>query len=71
MKQKYISAATKTLTNGNVEDLYAALGYGGITINQIMPKLKEKFEEDNKELLLEQKALKKKQETEKRTNIPQ
>ena len=70
LKQKYISAATKTLTNGNVEDLYAALGYGGITINQIMPKLKEKFEEDNKELLLEQKALKEKQEAEKRANIP-
>ena len=70
MKQKYISAATKTLTNGNVEDLYAALGYGGITINQIMPKLKEKFEEDNKELLLEQKVLKEKQEAEKRANIP-
>ena len=70
LKQKYISAATKTLTNGNVEDLYAALGYGGITINQIMPKLKEKFEEDNKELLLEQKALKEKQEAEKRVNIP-
>ena len=69
LKQKYISAATKTLTNGNVEDLYAALGYGGITINQIMPRLKEKYEEDNKELLLEQKALKEKQEAEKRANI--
>jgi GTP diphosphokinase len=69
LKQKYISSATKTLTNGVVEDLYAALGYGGITINQIMPRLKEKYEEDNKELLLEQKALKEKQEAEKRANI--
>lgn len=57
LKTRYISQATKNLTNGDIEDLYAALGYGGITLNQVFPKIKEIFESENKEYL-EQKATK-------------
>lgn len=47
LKHKYISVVAKVVTQGTEEDLYAALGYGGITLSQVMPRLKEKFEADN------------------------
>lgn len=63
LKTRYVTQATKNLTQGNVEDLYAALGYGGISVNKIFPKIKEIFEAENKEYL-EQKAVKEAKHTE-------
>lgn len=63
LKTRYVTQATKNLTQGNVEDLYAALGYGGISVNKIFPKIKEIFEAENKEYL-EQKAIKEAKHTE-------
>ncbi len=49
LKHKYLSPIMKSLSIPNDEDFYAALGYGGITLSQVMPKLKEKYEIDNKD----------------------
>ncbi|MGB5824178.1 MAG: bifunctional (p)ppGpp synthetase/guanosine-3',5'-bis(diphosphate) 3'-pyrophosphohydrolase [Proteocatella sp.] len=49
LKHKYLSPIMKSLSIPNDEDFYAALGYGGITLSQIVPKLKEKYEIDNKD----------------------
>lgn len=67
LKQRYVSAATKTLTQGSVEDLYAALGYGGITLNQIMPKLRERYEMEMPAPVTEQRVIREGTEENSRT----
>lgn len=49
LKHKYLSPIMKSLSIPNDEDFYAALGYGGITLSQVIPKLKEKYDLDNKD----------------------
>lgn len=49
LKHKYLSPIMKSLSIPNDEDFYAAIGYGGITLSQVVPKLKEKYEIDNKD----------------------
>lgn len=49
LKHKYFAPIIKALAMANEEDLFAAIGYGGITLTQVLPKLKEKFEIDNKD----------------------
>lgn len=49
LKHRYLSPIMKSLSIPNDEDFYAALGYGGITLSQVMPKLKEKYDLDNKD----------------------
>lgn len=49
LKHKYLSPIMKSLSLPNDEDFYAAIGYGGITLSQIMPKLKEKYDLENKD----------------------
>ena len=39
--QKLLNNMAKRLGFSNEEDLYAAIGYGGITLTQVMPKIKE------------------------------
>lgn len=39
--QKLLLGMAKKLGFSNEEDLYAAIGYGGITLTQVMPKIKE------------------------------
>lgn len=46
LKHKYVLHAAKIVIQGTEDDLYAALGYGGITLSQVMPRLKEKYEID-------------------------
>lgn len=48
LKHKYLLSVLKKLNQTSEEDLYAALGYGGLTLTQIMPKLKEKYDKENK-----------------------
>lgn len=50
LKHKYLVQVAKLVTQGSEDDLYAALGYGGITLSQVMPRLKEKYEADNHKL---------------------
>ncbi len=49
MKSKYISPILKSLNLSNEEDMYNALGYGGVTTGQIIPRLREKYEQEHKE----------------------
>ena len=49
LKHRYLSPIMKSLSLTNDEDFYAAIGYGGITLSQVMPKLKEKYELENKD----------------------
>lgn len=49
LKHKYLSPIMKSLSIPNDDDFYAAIGYGGITLSQVVPKLKEKYEIDNKD----------------------
>jgi relA/spoT family protein len=46
LRNKALQAVEKPLSQPNDEELYAAIGYGGLTINQVMIKLKEVFERD-------------------------
>ena len=46
LRNKALQAVEKHLSQPNDEELYAAIGYGGLTINQVMIKLKEVFERD-------------------------
>ena len=53
---EFISSCCRRLRQNNAEELYAAIGYGGITIANCLPKLKEewqkrKSEEDKSEQL--------------------
>lgn len=49
LQADWLNYAVKKLSLNSIEDLYASLGYGGITLNQIMPKLKEKFRTEHKD----------------------
>ncbi|EJP21399.1 putative GTP diphosphokinase [Peptostreptococcaceae bacterium AS15] len=46
LRNKALQAVEKHLSQPNDEELYAAIGYGGLTMNQVMIKLKEIFEKD-------------------------
>ncbi|KXZ39432.1 GTP pyrophosphokinase [Alkalithermobacter thermoalcaliphilus JW-YL-7 = DSM 7308] len=48
LKPKYLNIILKRTNQPTEEDLYAAIGYGGIALNQVIPKLKEEYENDRK-----------------------
>lgn len=58
LKEDWIDPIIEKLGMNTIEDLYAAIGYGGIMLNQIVPKLKEKHKLEHKPQtsLLEQMA---------------
>lgn len=58
LKDEWVDPIIEKLGMNTLEDLYAAIGYGGIMLNQIVPKLKEKHKQENKPQvsLLEQMA---------------
>lgn len=47
LKHKYLTAVAKNVSQNSEEDLFAALGYGGLTLNQVFPKIKERYEIDH------------------------
>ncbi|MBK5251627.1 MAG: bifunctional (p)ppGpp synthetase/guanosine-3',5'-bis(diphosphate) 3'-pyrophosphohydrolase [Peptostreptococcaceae bacterium] len=49
LQASWLNSAVKKLSLNAIEDLYASLGYGGISLNQVMPKLKEKYRVDHKD----------------------
>lgn len=48
-KPQWMSLLVKKFNLSNTEDLYAAIGYGGIMLNQVIPKLKEMYKQAIKE----------------------
>lgn len=50
MKQKYIAPILKSLNLQNEEEMYNSLGFGGITTGQVVPRIREKYEQEHKEL---------------------
>ncbi|PAB60902.1 RelA/SpoT family protein [Anaeromicrobium sediminis] len=49
LRTKWLNSLVKKLSLHSIEDLYAAIGYGGILLSQVVPKLKEKYKENNTE----------------------
>ncbi|MDO4721092.1 MAG: bifunctional (p)ppGpp synthetase/guanosine-3',5'-bis(diphosphate) 3'-pyrophosphohydrolase [Peptostreptococcaceae bacterium] len=47
LKHRYLAQAAKAVSVNSEEDMFAALGYGGLNMSQVFPKLKEKYEEDH------------------------
>jgi GTP pyrophosphokinase len=57
LQADWLNSAVKKLSLNAIEDLYASLGYGGISLNQVMPKLKEKYRiqhKDDKKMTVEE-----------------
>ncbi|MDD3839778.1 MAG: bifunctional (p)ppGpp synthetase/guanosine-3',5'-bis(diphosphate) 3'-pyrophosphohydrolase [Clostridia bacterium] len=48
MKPEYYNKILKRYSLNTIDDLYVAIGYGGLTINQVLGKLIEKYKEHNK-----------------------
>ncbi|WP_073146526.1 RelA/SpoT family protein [Paramaledivibacter caminithermalis] len=49
LKNEWLTIVMKKLRFHSIDDLYAAIGYGGIALNQVIPKLKELYKEEHKE----------------------
>lgn len=49
LNEDYLDAILKRLSLKSLEDMYNAIGYGGILTNQVVPKIREKFLKDQKE----------------------
>ncbi len=45
LKEEWLKDITKRLSLNTIDDLYAALGYGSVTISQVMSKIREKYKE--------------------------
>jgi len=51
LHEDYLEAIMKRLSLKSLEDMYNAIGYGGILTNQVVPKIKEKYFKEQKEEL--------------------
>ncbi len=49
LSEEYLDAILKRLSLKSIEDMYNAIGYGGIMTNQVIPKIREKYFKDHKE----------------------
>lgn len=49
LNEEYLDAILKRLSLKSIEDMYNAIGYGGIMTNQVVPKIREKYYKDHKE----------------------
>ena len=49
LNEEYLDAILKRLSLKSLEDMYNAIGYGGILTIQVVPKIKEKYFKDQKE----------------------
>ncbi len=49
LSEEYLDAILKRLSLKSIEDMYNAIGYGGIMTNQVVPKIREKYYKDHKE----------------------
>lgn len=55
MKPEWVGPIIKRLSVKDAEDLYAAIGYGGIMMSQVMPKIREKLKDEEREKELQKK----------------
>ncbi len=55
LKADWMSEIIKRISVKDLDELYAAIGYGGIMINQVLPKVREKHKELQRQLQAEQK----------------
>jgi len=67
IKSEIWEEVLKKLNIHTIEDLYATIGYGGLTLNQVIPRIKEEIKKSQKEIGLKSvpidKAGKKKEKT--------
>ena len=56
LNEDYLDPILKRLSLKSLEDLYNALGYGGILSNQVVPKIREKYIREQKEETAKAKA---------------
>lgn len=49
LSEEYLDAILKRLSLKSIDDMYNAIGYGGIMTNQVVPKIREKYFKDHKE----------------------
>jgi len=49
LNEDYLGEILRRLSMKSIDDLYNALGYGGILTNQVIPKVKEKYLKEQKE----------------------
>ncbi|MDK2867166.1 MAG: diphosphokinase / guanosine-3,5-bis(diphosphate) 3-diphosphatase [Clostridiales bacterium] len=63
LHEDYFNEILKRLSMKSLDDLYNALGYGGILSNQVVPKVKEKYLKEQKEEHAKQKIEEKIEET--------
>ncbi|HAA64996.1 MAG TPA: (p)ppGpp synthetase, partial [Thermoanaerobacter sp.] len=67
IKSEIWDEVLKKLNIHTMEDLYATIGYGGLTLNQVIPRIKEEIKKSQKEIGLKSvpldKAGKKKEKT--------
>jgi len=54
MKPEWVKPIIERLSMNSVDDLYAAIGYGGIMLAQVVPKLKDHYNKEQKERLKEE-----------------
>lgn len=58
LNEKYIEAACKKYTCSTLEDLYAAIGHGGLKESQVVAKLKDEYDKEHAEETAEEDILK-------------
>ena len=56
LNEDYLGEILKRLSMKSLDDLYNAIGYGGILSNQVVPKIKEKYLNEQKEEKAKQKT---------------
>ncbi len=49
LRTEWLNVIIKKLRLNSIDDLYAAIGYGGIALNQVIPKLKEMHKAEQKQ----------------------
>lgn len=49
LNEEYLEAILKRLSLKSMEDMYNAIGYGGILTSQVVPRIKEKYYKEQKE----------------------
>jgi GTP pyrophosphokinase len=54
MRPEWVKPIIERLSMNSVDDLYAAIGYGGIMLAQVVPKLKDHYKNEQKERLKEE-----------------
>lgn len=62
MKPKWLDPLMARLSIYSIDDLFATIGYGGIQLNQVVPKLKEAYKKEHKEEIVEPKTIEYKRE---------